>query len=57
MWDIWRTIQKRIEITSMWTGTFTKQCRGRYTDAFAISMVENQWQENDLTNITPIKIP
>ena len=37
--------------------TFAKQCSGRYADAFAICMVEGEWQQNDSTDIAPTKIP
>ncbi len=36
--------------------TFVKQCSGRYADAFAITMLEGQWQQKDNTNIAPMKI-
>ena len=36
--------------------TFTEQCSGRYTDAFAVSMVEGDFLERDAFDITPIKI-
>ena len=36
--------------------TFREACRARYADAFAICMVEGEWQETDRFDITPIRI-
>ena len=36
--------------------TFAEQCSGRYSDAFAICMVEGEFLEMDGFNLTPIKI-
>jgi hypothetical protein len=36
--------------------TFTEQCSGRYSDAFAICMVEGEFLEMDGFDLAPIKI-
>lgn len=36
--------------------TFTEACGGRYSDAFAIGMVEGEFMEMDGFEIAPVKI-
>jgi hypothetical protein len=55
-WEVGKYEQEPASIIWESFDTFAEQCSGRYSDAFAISMVEGEFLEMDRFDLAPIKI-
>ena len=56
-WEVGRHEGEPASIIWESFNTFAEQCSGRYSDAFAICMVEGEFLQTNGFNIAPIKIP